>query len=67
MTKFNYYVTMATKNLSIATMCVPFPHPTPPPPIFFPFFTCDPFIKKWGYWWEPIGNLNGTCFEQMDK
>ncbi len=28
---------------------------------------CDPFIKKWGYWWESIGNLNGICWEQMEK
>jgi len=57
-TKFNHHVTMVTKNLSVTTMCFPFPTP-----IFDPFFAfplmaiktllvtilCDPFIKKWGY------------------
>jgi hypothetical protein len=23
--------------------------------------------KKLGYWWEPIGNLKGTCWEQTEN
>jgi hypothetical protein len=28
---------------------------------------CDPFKKKRGFWWELIGNLNGTCCKQMEN
>ncbi len=74
---FNRHSCVATENLSVTKMYFPSPHPlfvfpsslSPPwwrsKPCRLP--SCMILSLKNGYWWEPIGNLNGICWQQMEK